>query len=114
MEHVERIVTHYGFNRAVETNCCELTPSFWLEVIGYEAHVGHSTPDSVREEIDELVRSTPTRDGSTYMHVKAVERLAAANPKRFTSYGDNDGEQEENCPDLPEWLFERWNSNPRF
>ncbi len=114
MQWIERVLAVYAFNRNVQTNCCELTPSYFLTCLAYDAHTKPDTPDDIREEIFALMWETSREDSNTYSHVRTVERQALANPDWFATGTRNMPDDAENTPDAPDWVWEAWNANPQF
>ena len=117
-EHVERILTVYAFNRNAHTHCCELTPSYRLEVVEYQPIVSASASDAEREAIYEEVMSVPICDSAHYRHVRNVEALIASHPERFAEFsGELDEPDEDDMNDVvmpPDRVVEAWHQNPKF
>lgn len=72
------------FTPEEETNCCELTPSYWLEAAGFE------TTNTISEELwGELYCSLS--DSNHYRHCVSVRSL---NPKLLGNFEDLDEARE--------------------
>lgn len=108
---IDRILAHYAYNRRVATYCCEITPSYWLDCLTYDAHTKPDCPEEIRDEIHNELLSV-SREGC-YMHVSSIEALAKKNPQWHTVLGDKEPEAE-NTDQTPEWVLESWNGNPKF
>lgn len=73
----------YAFDSEEQTHCCELTPSYWLEYIGFEIVYDESVSQENRDYAEELVRNWYNLDdNSAYYHCCGIDKIAKDIPTK--------------------------------
>lgn len=70
-----KIFTIFAFDRSLHVHCCELTPSYEMWFIAYEAVPVPELSDEAREELYCTVESEFDSDLVRYFHAADIERL---------------------------------------
>jgi len=62
----------YLYNRKEATHCCEVTPSYWLELVGY--YVEREIDDATQEELVSILgQDMQDSSGGHYYHCHSVD-----------------------------------------
>lgn len=80
---VKHIYGVYLYDQSVSTNCCEITPSYDLRWVGFEAEGidGHPVSGDLLDEILEGY-ALSDHDNDRYVHVTAVEKIPLDGERR--------------------------------
>jgi len=76
---IDRVMGQYAYDAAKQVHCCEITPSYELTFIRYEAVYaeGYEPDDEARERIEvELAEATAIDQGIIYIHCRSVDAIA--------------------------------------
>jgi hypothetical protein len=116
--YVKHVFGIYAFNRNEQTYCCEITPSYFLQLIAHDwEHTSelYDLPncEQLREVAADFFTSVfPSPDSDQYYHVSLIKKLIAADPAGFHAAGDiADPDSDEHEINM---LCEYWNPNPKF
>ncbi len=124
--YIARIYGVYAFDRNTYTHCCELTPSHWLECVGFDWHptpdfrlLPDGEQDEVGDKMSEYLLDVPAHESSHYRHVKWVEdRIRHDAHCGFYEAGDLrgmlDGDDFDRGSTAFDVMSEYWHANPRF
>lgn len=92
-----KIETVYMYDKTVQTNCCEITPSYDLTPLYY------ITEKSISDEIYSEMESQEKE--SIYMHCAVVDELDSISSEQdFDFENSEDEEYKENFEDVREYL----------
>jgi len=75
---IDRVMGQYAYDAAKQVNCCEITPSYELTFIRYEAVYaeGYEPDEADRERIeDDLTQASATDQGVIYQHCRGIDAI---------------------------------------
>ena len=111
---IDKILLISAFNRNETTNCCELTPSYYLHAIAYEAYFKGVVDDKLQEEIRDFVAEASIEDDAGYYHVSLIEGLLKKHTTCTYHLGNDFIEDDDSESEVQDKLHDIWNSNPKF
>lgn len=100
LTHISEVLL---FDSNVTVNCCEVTPSFEMEVVDFQWETSGSR-EAVRDEVDEEISGW--EKGVEYMHAAGILQRMKDHPEHFHFYGEKYTE----CS--LEEMLEHYHSNP--
>lgn len=120
-QHVAKITTVYAFDRSQSTCCCEFTPSYWLVCVDFQVDylpgvIHRPDFETIREELDDILRGVPKEESDNYTHVRVVEGLLNRPDTEVPRYhvGDIPEDRDADNGEVLDAVFELWERNPKF
>ena len=113
-DRIDKLLLVCAFNRNERTNCCELTPSYYLHKIVYDVHVKAGVDDALRQEIYDFIAEGASADDSGYYHVSLIEQLLKQTPTATHHLGREFIDEDDDDSDVQDKLHDIWHSNPKF